>query len=520
MPTHLRALVVVLLVTFPVLWLLRRAAVPALTTNGDFALNRNLWIGITLAGFLSHNIWIFYLLTFAGLAWAAQRSEQRLATYLFVMFAMPMLSIQIPGFGILQHLLTLTYPRLLSLCLLLPACIAIAGQKGGPRLGSTLADKFLIGHLALQVAFNALLNSFTGTMRECLYLAIDIFLPYYVASRAIRSVEEWKQVLVAMAAGLLLIAPLALIESVKGWLLYSGLDEVLGAATTPFGVFLSRGDALRAVLTSGHAIALGFSMTIALFACLFIAKYVRPRNLRVVGAVIIIAGVVAPLSKGPWMGALAGLLVLLLTSPHLVASLGKSLVAFAIGAPFVLMTSWGQRALDYLPFVGNLDTGSVSYRQRLIEVSLDVLAQNPIFGVYSYMHDPRMEEMRQGQGIIDMVNTYLGVAMASGIVGLVLFAGASIAGLGAALFRWKQVRHADTDLDWLGRCLMAAQCSVLVCIGTVSPIDRIPLFYWLLTGMTVGYAKLVESHLASAASFTPRPALRPMATSGLGRRVS
>ena len=67
---------------------------------------------------------------------------------------------------------------------------------------------------------------------------------------------------------------------------------------------------------------------------------------------------------------------------------------------------------------------------------------------------------------------------------------------------------------------MAAQCSVLVCIGTVSPIDRIPLFYWLLTGMTVGYAKFVESHLASAASFTPRPALRPMATSGLGRRVS
>ena len=519
MPTHLKALVVVLMVALPALWALQRVAVPTLMPKSDFVLNRNLWIGITLAGFLSHNVWIFYLLTGVALVWATWRSEQRLATYLFVLFAMPGFAAQTPGFGVLQHVLTLTYPRILSLCVLLPAFLAIAAQRNRPRFGTALADKLLIGHLALQIIFNVLLNSFTGTMRETVYLFIDIFLPYYVASRGIRTMNGWRQAVSALAIGLLVMAPLAVFEAVRGWLLYEDLAGVIGAETSSLGgVFINRGDALRAVLTGGHAIALGFSMMIAVFACAFVARYVRHRGIRAFGAVVILAGLVAPLSRGPWVGAMAGALLLLLTSRHVGASIGKTLAVLAVSVPVALMTSWGQEATEYLPFVGSVDAGTVTYRQRLVEVSLQVLSQNPFFGVYDYMFDPRMEEMRQGQGIIDMVNTYLGVAMASGIVGLVLFTGASVAGLGAAFVRWRQVRHEVGELDWLGRILMAAQCSVLVCIATVSPIERVPLLYWLITGLTVGYARLVESRTASAAgSLTPRYAVQRSAASKLDR---
>src|SRR5213078_3480682 len=93
--------------------------------------------------------------------------------------------------------------------------------------------------------------------------------------------------------------------------------------------------------------------------------------------------------------------------------------------------------------------------------------------------------MTQGQGIVDIVNSYVEVALRSGIVGLFFFGGFMAAVFLASLRARRQ------EPEDLGRALAAAQLSVLVTIGSVSSIVVIPWVYWCLAGLLVGYARLV-----------------------------
>ena len=56
-------------------------------------------------------------------------------------------------------------------------------------------------------------------------------------------------------------------------------------------------------------------------------------------------------------------------------------------------------------------------------IAVGVMAQNLYFGSFTSASSPAMEALRQGQGIIDVVNTYIGVGLQTGVVGLALAVG-------------------------------------------------------------------------------------------------
>ena len=95
MPEHLRALLVILAISVPAFALLRMAMVPALMPQDEFIRNRNLWFGITLAAFLSHNFWIFTLLSGVLLLWVGARTSNRMVVFFFVLFAVPLLAMRL-----------------------------------------------------------------------------------------------------------------------------------------------------------------------------------------------------------------------------------------------------------------------------------------------------------------------------------------------------------------------------------------------------------------------------------------
>ncbi len=92
------------------------------------------------------------------------------------------------------------------------------------------------------------------------------------------------------------------------------------------------------------------------------------------------------------------LLVFIATSP----SPGKGFVKLAllglIVIPVLLVSPAGQDIIDHLPFVGTVDAESVTYRQRLLEIAVQVILQNPFFGAFDFMYSPAMQEMKQGAG--------------------------------------------------------------------------------------------------------------------------
>ena len=59
MPEHLRALAFILVLATAVFIFARTPACAMACAGKDFERRRNLWFGLTLAAFLSHNFWVY-----------------------------------------------------------------------------------------------------------------------------------------------------------------------------------------------------------------------------------------------------------------------------------------------------------------------------------------------------------------------------------------------------------------------------------------------------------------------------
>jgi hypothetical protein len=489
MPEHLRALVVILALGGAVFWLAKPAACGALMPEQDFARRRNLWFAVTLAAFLAHNFWIYVAAVAAMMLLALPHERNRLALFYFLLFAVPAIRAPIPGFGLTNYLFDIDYPRLLTLTLLLPAFLALYGREDAEPFGRPLADKILAGYLALTFFLVMLQNSFTDTLRAGLFYAFtDVFLPYYVASRSLRSVPEFREALGAFVLGALVLAAVACVEFAKHWLLYVPLAGALGVYwDTP--LYLARGDSLRALGSAGHAIPLGYVMTVALGFVLCLKGRMGRLHWRLALA-LLVAGSIASLSRGPWVGAAAALLVFIASGPLPTRRFAQLGVCGALLAPLLLSSTPGQTIIDHLPIVGSVDEGNIYYRQRLLEISLQVFMLNPLFGAYDFLQSPLMQQLRTGQGIIDVVNTYVGVALSTGLAGLALFAGFFVAVLAGLVRAMLGVPGRHDERYLLGQGLLATLAGILVTIFTVSSITVIPVIYWTVAGLCAGYARL------------------------------
>ena len=500
MPTHLKALVVILLVAVTVFVLAEKPLTAGIMQVADYRRRRNIWFAVTLIGFLSHNFWLYAVLTVALLVLMSGRERNPLALYFLLLFAIPSFSMDVPGFGLVNTFVSLSHVRLLNLAILLPLAVVVAGERQAGSVGRhRAADVLVLLYLGYVFVTQAMVDNITGMMRNVFYAGVDVWLPYYVASRALRDLRAWHEALAAFVVAVAVMALLAPLEVAKGWLLYDNLRSALGVPSSPFPTYQFRGDdgALRANVAVDHSIVLGYVMMIALILFSAIAPLLRPRSYAVLAVAALVSGLVAALSRGPWVGATAGLLVALSFGAGagkriawiIVGSLtGVVLLAFAPGGDRVV-----DQVVDHLPFIGTVDESSVTYRQLLFEVSMGVFWQSPVFGSLYYMLNPAMEEMRQGQGIIDMVNSYLAVALPYGAVGLFLFVSPFAYSLWAC---WRaRARHAATgiDIDRLGRALLGAMVAVLVTIATVSSISVVAPLYWLLAGLCVGYARMFSA---------------------------
>jgi O-antigen ligase len=492
MPEQLRALVVILALAGAVFAAARPFACAAAMQDEDFVRRRNLWFALTLAAFLAHNFWLFIVFAAVLIALALPAEPNKLALYFFVLFAVPAIDEEIPGFGIVEHLFSIDYPRLLALAILLPAWLALRARPEAEPFGRSSADKLLAAYLVLQLCLQLPHTTLTETLRKgVFYACVDVFLPYYVASRALRSLAAFRDALTAFALAAAVLAALALFEFARHWLLYTPLQEALGA---DWGLanYLERGDGvLRAQGSTGQPIILGYVMALGLCLALYVRKSLPPTRWRDAGLVLLAAGLVAAMSRGPWIGALVMLLAFVATGPRALPRLAKLGVAGLCVVPLVMVSSAGQGLVDYLPFVGTVEAQNVAYRELLFEISLGVVLDHPFFGAWDFLQLPVMQQLKQGQGIIDIVNTYLGVALASGLVGLALFCGFFLVVLVELLAAMRRAGKRDGELYALGQALFCALLGILVMIFTTSSIGLIAVIYWAIAGLGIAYARML-----------------------------
>ncbi|MFK0310277.1 O-antigen ligase family protein [Pseudomonas sp. NPDC090233] len=507
MPEHIRALIVILFVACVVFFMVRSPATD-LIPEGDYKRRRNLWFALTLVAFFAHSYWIYTAVAAVILLTARRRERNPIALFFMLLFVIPPASIEVPGFGVVNYLIELNHQRILALCVLLPAALVLSKQSDTLRFGRLLADKLLAASLILMALLYLRETTVTDTLRQGVYLYVDVFLPYYVASRGIREISDFKDVMLAFVIAAFVLSLLAVAEYVRHWLLYNALLDALGVEWS-MKSYLSRGGALRASVTTGQAIALGYVITVAIGLFLFVQGFVRNKMQRYLGALLLAAGLFAPLSRGPWVGAVVLIVVYIAMGRRAVSRLALLGLAGLLSIPLLSIMPGGEKVLDLLPFIGSVDNENITYRERLLDNSWIVIQRYPLFGSFDFRNTPEMQSMIQGEGIIDIVNTYINLALRIGLVGLSLFVGF----FACVLLGIRKTLRTFTDRDdpyrELGRVLLATLIGILVTIFTVSSITVIPVIYWSIGGLGIAYIQMVRRLAHADATQPANASLQP-----------
>lgn len=483
MPEIIRSLIVVLFIAFAVFYFGKKTFVAMGMREADFVLRRNAWLIITLAAFLTHNFWIFCAITAGTVIYTGKKDSSKLSLFAALLFAVPLFGAEITGLGIINYFFELNYFRLLSLLLLLPNFLSLRRLPTSATFGSLLPDKFILAFMLIGLALQAPVDSTTNLARTAFYTFIDVFLPYYVASRALNNTKAIHDFCAAFVMAAVLLAGVAVAEYLKGWLLYSSLATALGAEWG-YGNYLARGGSIRAMASTGQPIVLGYVCAVALGLYFAIQNNVTTRSTRVGITIALVAGLFASVSRGPWLGGALVAIAFVALGPKPWVALPKMALASIACALLLLATPYSDKIIDLLPFIGTVNIETVEFRNTLLENSIEVIARNPFFGSFDALASSEMQELRAG-GIIDVVNSYIALALTGGLVTLFFFVGFFVSIVLQLFFVKRKTPLSETDAS-IRRALIAAILGIMLIIYTVSSITFVPIVYWLVGGLGVG----------------------------------
>lgn len=487
MLANLKALVVVMSIAAMVFYLAKPICLRFMA-EADFTRRRNLWIVLTVAAFVSPSFWLFLLVAVPLLVWGARKDPNPIALYVLLIHVIPVSSgLEIPVVGI-NALFQLNWYRVMAIAFLMPIAWRLLRSRQAGRAGWLVAgDILLLAYVGLNWALPIPYEAITNSLRRGFLAVLDVLLLYYVASRSATSPRTIVETMATFCLACAIFAPLALFEALWGWLLYIGLGAEWGDPIR--FAYLFRADLLRAQVTAGHSIGLGFMMATAFGFALFLQSRVRDSGpLKAVILVWMWVGLLAAYSRSPWVVAVTVYFTYVALGPNALARFFKASVVAAALAALVLVSPIGGRVIDTLPFVGTVEAENVVYRQRLAELSWELIQRNPFFGDVFFVN--QLEELRQGQGIIDLMNTYASTAMFSGVVGLALFLGPFLICLWHAFRLVRRTAVQDPDLSLLGANLVACLLGTMLMMATGGFGGAFGNTGWIILSLTAGYVQI------------------------------
>jgi hypothetical protein len=491
-----KALVVVLLCAIAV-FVLAKPLFLRFTEPADFARRRNVWLILTVAAFLSPSFWIYVMIAMPVMAWAGYRDSNPTALYLFLYFVIPPVFIAIPTV-LINQLFALSNARMMAFVILLPAVWRwLAAARHGERVQLNGLDYTLLAYGLLQLALFVPYESSTNTLRRGFLFLLDTYLVYFAFSRLLRDRQQLADTMGGLCLAAALFAPMAIFESLRGWLLYTGVSDVFGNANIFAWIF--RGGSLRAQAATGHSITLGYIVGLAIGFWMYLRETQPSKKVNTGFFVLLWLAMFFTYARGPWvMGAMLVVIAVALGSRNAIQMM-KIAVVPSLVALAIIVSPFGDKFIDLLPFVGSVGAETIAQRQALAETSWRLVQQNPWFGNPFVLLE--MEDLRTGDQIIDLVNGYAQVALFYGLVGLALFVGVFLGSLHRAYVTFRLARNVgDSAMVWLGASLIACLISSLFLMATSGQL----YLQWITAALLVAYAgmQVVERPEAETAVVT------------------
>ena len=466
---------------------------------------RNIYLIVTAVTFLVPNYWLM-LAALAGAVMVFGAGEKfRPALYLLLLFAAPAASKIVPGFGGINNFLELYPFNLLAIVILFPLLLRPSETKGSGT--GAFADACFIAYALVVFALAFRDTSFTDGIRRATAFLLTAIPQYFVFSRIRWTIEKARLATAAFVIPLIALSAVAAAEVVLGWHVYANAVQSWDVSATLR--YVERSGFLRAYGSVFGPIAFGLFLVVGLALAPALVASAPKKRLATLSIPAIGAGLLGTFSRGPWVGGALAMAAFVATTRRSITNLAKLSVAGVLGLAVLALTPFGGMVIDLLPFIGNVEENTIDYRQRLLEVGWIVVRQNPFFGSEGYMQTPEMQTLVQGQGIIDIVNAYLRIALDSGLVGLSLYLGAVGFSVLAALRSVAPARRFSDEVAAYCQSYFAALLGVSIVLATTAnTIAQIQEVTWVLCGMCVGLARSVSlerRERAAAEASAPAP---------------
>lgn len=447
-------------------------------------------LGLPALAFLLPKLVMLHAVMFLIVPVLAKRSAGRVAPiYLFTLMMMPQFDqpLNIGSLVLWHHDVNLT--------LGLGALVALLSSPGRAR-GRLPYDLPFACIFGVMVFIAVRDTSFTNLLRELTQTGLRYALPYYIASRSIRSLDDVKRIMMALAIAGAVLAAILVFESVRTWPIYRQLYIHYGLSVDTIGVKFRAG-AMRAGGPFMESTSMAFVLLFCLMAAYLSREMFRTRSHYWLFNGVIGLGLILPQSRGAWIAFVIALVLSDLFRKRYAELSRKLAMILAAGALIVPVSIAGGRMAELLGMSGDA-SATVDYREQLWEGGKIEFAKHPWAGQTVAQLYESMSHLKNGEGIVDFVNTYLFIGLLAGIPGLVLFFGSII---WTSLFLWRKRRNPPTaEAAW-------------IFVGVTVPLEMLAF-----TSFGGRAAMIVFAFFGMAAALGSRRVMKARPRPGLPRR--
>ncbi len=443
------------------------------------------WVSIAVFGFLIGNKWlVFAMIGTTLLIVAPTRPAERVYLYIGAMAAIPIgLSVDLPFPG-LNYLVSLDYAKMTTLILLGPVFVRNIFSRPPQQL--KMVGRLLTIFVLLTGVMSIRDLPFTSMLRVLFDQFLLVIIPYLAISRALTTQAEIDNAVRALFLSAIILAGIGIFSTLWSWNYYVHLSErIVAKSFTEY-----RNGFLRISATLGGTL-LGFVMGVAIMATFVFQaakEYPKIYAIALSGAFAFVLFTTG--ARGGWLAAM-----LIIGSYFLLSKLNKSgrqLLLFSLiaGVVSILVLVFQDSALL------SDEYGTIDYRAELLRTSVRQIAERPLFGSADFLDSQRFAHLRQGEGIIDLVNVYIQLSLYYGLVGFALFMGANLIALRggmATLGRLPFGRDASLGAAAARRTvalLIAMHIGFLAMIATISSVSYIWQYGYVILGLIVAQTRV------------------------------
>jgi len=316
-----------------------------------------------------------------------------------------------------------------------------------------MSDVCLLLFILIYCTCVSLRASATGVARNIATYGVPYALSYFVLSHV--RIAKPEAVLRLITLGAAAGALPCIFETLRHWPLYAGVAGIKGDLWTIDAprTWLERGGVLRAFGPYAHPLTGSAMLGIAAVAAwgLFLA---RGRSGALLFLVLMISGgLAATLSRSGLIAAAIGLMVFQMLR-------GRYLLA-------VLVPLAGIALLVTLPILGGEDAQfSNVYRLGLVTGVPQALGSHVWLGYREAVEQGLLDEFIQGQGIVDLVNSYISLIVQGGLVSLAAFC----LFLASTFPHYRAILRMRPDREelLLAQALVAVQAALIVALALLS----------------------------------------------------